>query len=105
MTFLCHVNDIACPGSKEFSLEGRAVFVVRKEDGITAFINCCPHTGAPLNWQPHRFLDADNQYIQCDLHMAVFDSKTGQCLAGPCVGDHLQSVNVSVKEDHIFLDK
>jgi len=103
MSLVCRVVDIPCPGSQEFMVGEEKIFIVRKEDSITAFINRCPHTGAPLNWQPDQFLDINNQYIQCSLHMAIFDAQSGQCISGPCVGDRLQPVEIKVQKDKIFL--
>lgn len=72
-------------------LEG---FVVRHSGHVRAFLNRCPHTGAPLNWNPDDFLTVDGRYIQCSLHGALFDPSDGRCLKGPCVGDRLQALPI-----------
>lgn len=102
---LCAVSDIANPGAKEFKIDGFDLpfFIVRKDEHIRAYVNSCPHTGAPLNWQPDQFLDYDNELIQCSLHMAIFDIPSGKCLAGPCVNQGLHAVEIEVKNGDIYL--
>lgn len=83
----------------EFSVAGLAAaplegFVIRHSGQLRAYVNRCPHTGAPLNWNPHDFLTADGAFIQCSLHGALFDPLDGRCLRGPCVGDQLQSMAI-----------
>ena len=79
-------------GSRGFSvvlgqetLEG---FMVRSGDGVYAYRNSCPHTGAPLDWTPDSFLNIDGTLIQCALHGALFQNETGLCVHGPCVNQH-----------------
>lgn len=103
--YLCALSDIPNPGSKEFKLEqfDLPFFVVQKDGDIRAYVNSCPHTGAPLNWQPDKFLNYEQDLIQCSLHMAVFDIPSGQCIAGPCVNQGLQRVEILVKNKAIYL--
>ena len=77
---------------------------VETEDGPVAAIlvgahghsycweNSCPHTGAPLDWVPGRFLDPAGRYLQCATHGALFEPTTGLCIAGPCRGDRLKAL-------------
>ena len=59
-TRICDLNQLIDPGSRVFALlqDGAEVegFVVYKDGHVSAFVNSCPHTGAPLNWCPHQFL-------------------------------------------------
>ena len=59
------LDEIPCPGTLE--LPGKdasqpGAFIVHHAEGISAFQNSCPHTGAELNWQPNQFLDRDNEF-------------------------------------------
>ena len=95
------------PGSRGFAPQGgRAAefFVVRKEGVIRAYRNRCPHTGAPLEWQPHQFLDIDNGFIECALHGALFRVGDGLCLRGPCARQSLQPLPVEVVEGRLRVD-
>ena len=105
--YLCAISDIPNPGSKEFKLEvfDLPFFIVRKGEDIRAYVNSCPHTGAPLNWQPDKFLNYEQDLIQCSLHMAIFDIPSGKCLAGPCMNKGLQSIDIELKGGDIYLSE
>lgn len=106
MRRLCALADIPASGCKEFSLKADTepdCFLVYREGRVTAYRNRCPHTGAPLNWQPDIFLDYQGQFIQCDLHGAQFRVEDGACLYGPCRGQGLHPVAIFVEEDTVWL--
>ncbi len=67
-------------------------FVIKKAGRYFAYINHCPHTGAPLDWVPDQYLNLDQSYIQCAMHGALFEIETGLCVYGPCVNRRLESV-------------
>jgi nitrite reductase/ring-hydroxylating ferredoxin subunit len=101
------LDAIAEPGSKGFAwgdAPGAAFFVVRKAGQVFAYRNRCPHTGAPLEWQPDQFLDMDNSFIQCALHGALFRAQDGFCLRGPCAGQSLQPLRVEVVDGRVRVD-
>ena len=78
-------------------------FIVFDGGAYFAYENKCPHTGAPLDWVEHQFLDADAALIQCAVHDARFTMDTGECVFGPCSGEHLTKINIIIKNDYIFL--
>jgi nitrite reductase/ring-hydroxylating ferredoxin subunit len=103
---LCATDEIADPGSHGFSIdiedgESLALFVVHRNGGFFAYVKRCPHTGAPLEWTPHQFLDLDNSFIQCAMHGALFRPEDGYCLRGPCVGRSLQALELAVSDSRI----
>lgn len=106
---LCALDELDDPGSRGFEIpRGEdqlplALFLVRKQGEVHAYRNSCPHTGAPLEWLPHQFLDRDNSFIECALHGALFDIRDGRCLRGPCVGDHLGRLAVTVRDGAVWL--
>lgn len=98
---LCALDAIPDPGSRGFDLElggdrPQRVFVVRHRGRLAAYRNRCPHTGAPLEWLPDTFLDPENSFIQCAIHGALFRPEDGYCLRGPCSGQSLTALDVSV---------
>jgi ketohexokinase len=100
---LCRLDELPDPGSRGLLLplaDGTDLsgFLVRHGDRVRAYRNACPHTGAPLEWRPHQFLDADGRLIQCALHGALFTPEDGQCVRGPCAGDALEPVPVAVRD-------
>ena len=78
--------------------------MVHKNGEFFAYLNQCPHTGASLEWQQDQFLDLDKELIQCATHDALFIIDSGECIAGPCVGDALQPLELSVVRNEIHLD-
>ncbi|MGE5545826.1 MAG: Rieske (2Fe-2S) protein [Solirubrobacterales bacterium] len=102
---LCDLAEIADPGSKEFAVEAdgrrQSVFVVRRGDEVFGYINSCPHIGAPLNWEPDKFLDLSGEEIVCSMHGAHFDIESGACLMGPCPGKSLRSYDVVVRDGKV----
>jgi nitrite reductase/ring-hydroxylating ferredoxin subunit len=78
--------------------------VVIRRGRVYAYLNSCPHTGAPLEWLPHRFLDASGSFIQCATHGALFQIEDGRCIWGPCAGAHLKPVQIAERDGQIYLD-
>lgn len=106
---LCDLADLPELGSKAFAVEGDSgqeeIFLVRKGEAVVAYRNQCPHTGGPLDWVPDQFLDLDKRYIQCATHDARFRIEDGVCVVGPCAGDKLQSVALTVASGQVFLKR
>lgn len=99
---------VASGGAKGFraSVGGREVdlFVVLHAGGVYGYLNRCPHTGAPLDWLPDRFLTTDRSLIQCANHDALFRIHDGTCIRGPCAGRALTSVRVALRGGVLFLE-
>jgi nitrite reductase/ring-hydroxylating ferredoxin subunit len=106
---LCRLDELSDPGSRGVGFERdgvrHAAFVVLRDGEIHAYENRCPHTGAPLDWVEHQFLDADAAMIQCAVHDARFDIASGQCLAGPCPGAFLTALPVVVADGAVWLEE
>lgn len=106
MKKICSLDAIPASGCIEFELgiNGRDIscFLVYREGIATAYRNRCPHTGAPLNWNPNVFLNPEGTHIQCDLHGAQFRVEDGHCLYGPCAEDNLEAVTVVIREGEIW---
>lgn len=83
-------------GDGEWPVSG---VVVRTDAGLSAWVNRCPHAGHPLNMLPHRFLTRDGRRLLCASHGAVFEPHSGLCTHGPCPGERLTPMAVSVDED------
>lgn len=104
---LLEFADLPDGGSRGLILPSEAggseCFVVRKREAIFAYINRCPHTGAPLDWSPDQFLNADGSYIICAMHGALFEIESGRCIYGPCVNQSLEPLPVNVEGGMIAL--
>jgi len=101
------LNEINDPGCREFSIgDGDwpfRGFVVRQGDDVFAYQNFCAHVGHPLNWKPDGFLTKDNSAIICASHGAMYDIKSGKCIAGPAGGRSLRSVDVEIREGVVYV--
>ncbi len=99
---LCDLASIPDGGSRGYAVDPEAAYadlvLVRRGERVHAFRNRCPHTGAPMEWVPHRFLDTTGDYIQCGLHAALFRIEDGYCIAGPCARRSLDPVVVAVRD-------
>ncbi len=104
LTRLCHCDDIESQGARGFDLAEQALFVVRRFDRFYIYRNRCPHLGLRLEWMPNRFLDSDNELIQCATHGALFIIESGECVAGPCQGATLQALDFEIKDGWIYVD-
>ena len=107
--FICHHQLLSDPGSRGFSIDhnGQTVdgFIVKNDGCYFAYRNSCPHTGSPLDWVDHQFLDIDGSLIQCAVHDARFIIDTGECVLGPCPGESLEKLDILVQRDGIYLQE
>jgi len=107
LLFICALESLSDPGSYGFSLDcaGETVdgFVVRRDGECFGYRNSCPHTGSPLDWVEHQFLDIEGALIQCAVHDARFLINTGECILGPCPGESLQSLPIRVLGENVYL--
>jgi nitrite reductase/ring-hydroxylating ferredoxin subunit len=105
---LCRVEELDGVQTKGFVLgegSGRLqIFVVRHQDRLLGFVNSCPHLGVPLDWVPDRFLDRERRHILCATHGALFRIQDGLCVRGPCDGQSLTPVPLTIRTGELFAD-
>lgn len=104
---LARLDELSEVASRGFTVDNAGEpmegFLVRRGEAVYAYINSCPHTGAPLDWMPDQFLDRDGDFIQCAMHGALFEIDSGRCVHGPCVNRKLQRVSVELVGRDIIL--
>ncbi len=83
--------------------DGGGLILVRKNGRVHAYRNRCPHTGAPLDWQPGQFLDPSGERLLCALHGALFRIEDGACLGGPCQGEGLEPLSLIERDGRLYL--
>ena len=81
----------------------RDIFVVRQGDAVVAYANSCPHLSSPLDWVENQFMTPDKTHIMCATHGAQFRIADGRCVSGPCEGDSLTSLRVTVRQGTVML--
>lgn len=80
------------------------LFVVRRGDRLSVYLNSCPHQGVPLEYRKNAFLSGDGEHIMCYAHGARFEIESGRCIHGPCLGQFLRKLEHRVAEGWIWLD-
>lgn len=103
---LCHLDDIE-DGDSAAAVWQRGekkwpIMLIRRGDTVFAYVNACPHIGAPLDWKPGQFLTRDKTEIICAIHGARFVIEDGNCVAGPCIGRPLSAVPLTIEDGEIF---
>lgn len=103
---LCDLIDIPDGGSKGILANARGrdrAFVVRKGQEVYAYVNTCPHYDrAPMAWKKDEFLNGERDKIMCAAHGALFDIEDGKCVLGPCLGQALKRIDVTVKDGQVI---
>lgn len=89
----------------EAVLEGDAESLILYRDGdqVRAWLNICPHAGRRLDWAPGQFLKSKDGHLVCAAHGASFELTAGECVGGPCRGESLRAVGVSVHDGAVWL--
>lgn len=100
---LCRLDDLPLRGSKGIMHQGQALFAVRQGDRVFVYENRCPHRGVPLEWVADQFLDSSQRLIQCATHGALFLPESGECVAGPCVGQSLRQLPCYLHDGQLWL--
>jgi len=101
---VCNVELFSSTRAKGFKIDGLHFLIVEDDGELNAFVNRCPHQGVPLDWDNDQFLDIDEEFIQCATHGAIFDIQSGLCRSGPCVGQSLVRVPITVQAETVYID-
>ena len=103
---LCRATELQDRSARGFDPDcsGRdTLFVVRDGDTLHGWFDRCPHEGdTPLPFRRHVYLNKAGTRIVCFAHGAQFDIRSGAGLSGPCVGQSLRAVPLSVDTNGIL---
>lgn len=83
--------------------QGNEIILVKVDGQMHAYSNHCPHIGAGLDYGTGQCLTPSG-HLQCSLHGALFEPDTGYCFAGPCNGQSLQRVPITIRDNQVLLD-
>lgn len=78
-------------------------FVVRYEGKPYAYVNQCAHIPVELDWNAGEFFNITRSLLICATHGALYAPDSGWCIAGPCKGKRLKSLNISEQNGIITL--
>lgn len=90
--------------SRSVTLEGRDLIIARHRGQLYLYENSCPHTRESLDPMGGSLSVADGSLLRCQRHGAEFLSTTGECVAGPCIGERLAPVAFTAVDTMIYLD-
>jgi len=90
--------------SASVTIDGRDLILVDRDGAVYAYDNACPHTGETLDPMGGSVSAAGGALLRCQRHAAEFDATTGECVGGPCIGEHLTPVAVTVVDAEIYID-
>lgn len=95
---------LAANTSASVTIDGRDLILVDHGGSVYAYDNACPHTGETLDPMGGSVTTAGGALLRCQRHAAEFDATTGECVGGPCIGERLTPVAVTVVGREIYLD-
>ena len=88
------------PGAmKRVVVGGERTLVVNVSGDFFALRDVCGHAGAPLSTG-----DLTGYVIECPMHYACFDVRTGKLLSGPVSGD-VATYEVRVEGDTVYVKR
>jgi len=92
------LSDLTAGKPIKIEKDGRAICVARVGDEVFAVDDTCSHSDASLSEG-----DVTDFKIECWLHGAEFDLRTGEALTPPAVAP-LKTYSVSVDGDSVTVD-
>ncbi len=107
MQKICQLSEIADGQAQAYphpENETKTILIARLGDNAFAYLNMCPHMGVELQFQENKFMSFDGSQIQCAMHGALFEVSSGRCDWGPCVGQSLHAIPVTVNNGTVFFD-
>lgn len=109
---VCNAIELPAGTKKAFELSDRFIILYHLNDGFYATQRLCSHTFTPLDFGKI----IDDEYIQCPLHRARFDIRTGEVkrwanfppgiqILNPLRGEQdLKTYRVIVKRGVVYVD-
>ncbi|HXG53692.1 MAG TPA: Rieske 2Fe-2S domain-containing protein [candidate division Zixibacteria bacterium] len=78
-------------------------FVVNDGGEFHAYVNRCRHMPTPLDFVRDEFFSADGRHLMCYTHGALYEPATGFCVSGPCQGQSLYRLPVTVDRGEVLV--
>lgn len=73
-------------------------FLLRKGGEVYGYLNLCRHWSVGLDLDDNDFFAEDGKFLMCKNHGALYDPRSGVCLAGPCAGASLYRVPLEERD-------
>ncbi|MFT4587768.1 MAG: nitrite reductase/ring-hydroxylating ferredoxin subunit [Candidatus Binatia bacterium] len=78
-------------------------FLARFGGKIVAYENLCRHLPLTLDYDDNRFFDSEGKFIICQTHGAMYHPANGRCIEGPCGGESLYPIEISLEDGVVWL--
>ena len=92
-------NEIKPNQIKQVSIDGKDIVVINIDGNYFAINDTCTHAGGRLSEGK-----VEGSIITCDWHGAQFDCKSGKLVKFPAKINDLESYNVVIESDTIFVE-
>lgn len=104
---IAKVRDLA-PGAvrkfwlicEKYRIDG---FLVNDRGNFYAYVNRCRHMPTPLDFVRDEFISDDGRHLRCYTHGALYEFASGLCVDGPCKGESLYRLPVTVDGDEVLV--
>jgi nitrite reductase/ring-hydroxylating ferredoxin subunit len=104
MSLIGHIGDFPDNSTRSVQCGHMGLLVVRRAGQLFLYENRCPHTRETLDPAGGSLASGDGLLIECQRHAAQFIADTGECVAGPCLGEKLQAIPYTLSDGTIYLD-
>jgi nitrite reductase/ring-hydroxylating ferredoxin subunit len=78
-------------------------FLINDHGDFFAYVNRCRHMTTPLDFIRDEFLSEDRRYLMCYTHGALYEPTTGLCIAGPCKGESLFRLPLTIDQGQVLV--
>jgi nitrite reductase/ring-hydroxylating ferredoxin subunit len=95
---VCRVHEVEEDSPFGAKINNMSIAIFRVGSQCYAVSNICPHEYALLSKGYQ-----EGHIIECPLHLAKFDVRTGKCLGGPATTD-LQRYDLKIEHDDILIN-
>ena len=92
-------NEIKPNQIKQVSIDGKDIVVINIDGSYFAINDTCTHAGGSLSEGK-----VEGSIITCDWHGAQFDCKSGKLIKFPAKINDLESYNIVIESDTIFVE-
>ena len=92
-------NEIKPNQIKQVSIDGKDIVVMNIDGNYFAINDTCTHAGGSLSEGK-----VEGSIITCDWHGAQFDCKSGKLVKFPAKINDLESYNIVIESDTIFVE-
>lgn len=78
-------------------------FLINDHGNFFAYVNRCRHMTTPLDFIRAEFWSEDGRYLRCYTHGALYEPATGVCVAGPCKGESLFRLPLTIDQGEVLV--